>query len=239
MQEEHHCKFKQYIWELPVRWCHWVNVLSIVVLAATGLLIGNPVFIGSSPDAYLMGWIRFIHFVFAYAFAVSVITRMIWTFRGNCYAGWREYFPFFGAAGRAEMKQVFDYYTFRSKHPPETTGHNPMAATAYFAVFCLYWFMILTGFAMYAEHAPGGVMHSLLTPVYALMTSQQMHLYHHLIMWLIFGFIINHVYSAWLMDIKEKGGEISSIFSGYKFTSGEYAVCKSRLWDFFPWKSRK
>jgi len=50
--------------------------------------------------------------------------------------------------------------------------------------------------------------------------------------------VINHVYSAWLMDIKEKGGEISSMFSGYKFTTGEYAVCKSRFWDFFPWKNK-
>ncbi len=100
-------------------------------------------------------------------------------------------------------------------------------------------FMILTGFAMYAEHAPGGTMHSLLKPVYVMMTTQQMHLYHNLAMYLIFGFVINHVYSAWLMDIKEKGGEISSMFSGYKFTTSPYAVCKSRFWDFFPWKSKK
>lgn len=232
-------KFKQYIWELPVRWCHWVNVLSIVVLSATGILIGNPAFIDASADAYLMGWIRFIHFVFAYAFAVSVITRIIWTFRGNCFAGWREYFPFFCASGREEMKEVFAYYTFRRKHPPETTGHNPMAATAYFCVFLLYGFMLLTGFAMYAEHAPGGAMHTLFRPVYWLFTTQQMHLYHHLAMWLIVGFVINHVYSAWLMDIKEKGGEISSIFSGYKFTHNEFAVCKSRHWSFFPWKAKK
>jgi len=232
-------KFKQYIWELPVRWCHWVNVLSIVVLSGTGILIGNPAFVDSSSDAYLMGWIRFIHFVFAYAFAVSVITRIIWTFTGNCFAGWREYFPFFCLSGRAEMKEVFEYYTFQRTHPPETTGHNPMAATAYFFVFLLYWFMLLTGFAMYAEHAPGGIMHTLLRPVYWLFTTQQLHLYHHLAMWLIVGFVINHVYSAWLMDIKEKGGEISSMFSGYKFTHNEFAVCKSRHWSFFPWKARK
>jgi Ni/Fe-hydrogenase 1 B-type cytochrome subunit len=186
-----------------------------------------------------MGWVRFIHFVFAYAFLLSVIARMIWSFRGNCFAGWREYFPFFGPAGRAEMKSVFDYYTFRSKHAPETTGHNPMAATAYFVLFLIYWFMILTGFAMYAEHAPGGTMHSLLKPVYGMLTTQQMHLYHHLAMYLIFGFVINHVYSAWLMDIKEKGGEISSMFSGYKFTTDEVAVCKSRHWTFFPRKSKR
>ncbi|CAH2031025.1 Ni/Fe-hydrogenase, b-type cytochrome subunit [Trichlorobacter ammonificans] len=232
-------KYKQYIWELPVRISHWINVISIVVLSATGILIGNPSFIDVSPSAYLMGWIRFLHFVFGYALAISVISRMIWAFRGNCYAGWREYFPFLCPVGRKEMKEVFAYYTFRSKHVPEITGHNPMAATAYFFVFLIYWFMILTGFAMYAEHAPGGPMHALLKPVYLVLTTQQMHLYHHVAMYLLIGFVINHIYSAWLMDIKEKGGEISSIFSGYKFTSSPYAVCKSRTWELFPWRSRK
>ena len=33
-----------------------------------------------------------------------------------------------------------------------------------------------------------------------------------------YSFIVNHIYSAWLMDIKEHGSEISSMFSGYKFT---------------------
>jgi len=232
-------KYKQYIWELPVRMSHWVNVVCIVMLSVTGILIGNPAFIDSSPTAYLMGWIRFIHFVCAYAFAVSVITRMIWSLCGNCYAGWREYFPFFSKEGRKDMKDVFDYYTFRNSRVPETVGHNPLAATAYFGLFLLYWFMILTGFAMYAEHAPGGVMHSLLKPVYLIFATQQMHLYHHLTMYLIIGFVINHIYSAWFMDIKEKGGEISSMFSGYKFTTSSFAVCKSQNWEFFPWKGRK
>ncbi len=229
-------KYKQYIWELPVRISHWVNAVSIVVLSATGILIGNPTFIDLSPTAYLMGWIRFIHFVFGYALLVSVLARAYWSFAGNCFAGWREYFPFFSAAGRAEMKEVLAYYTFLRKHPPETTGHNPMAATAYFCVFMMYNFMILTGFAMYAEHEPGGIMHSMLKPVYMFVTTQQLHLYHHIGMYLLFGFIVNHVYSAWLMDIKEQGGEVSSMFSGYKFTTKEHAVCKSRDWPIFPWK---
>ena len=229
-------KFKQYIWELPVRISHWVNVICIVILSATGILIGNPAFIDISPTAYLMGWIRFIHFVAGYALLVSVAARAYWSFTGNCFAGWREYFPFFSVEGRVEMKEVFDYYTFRRKHPPETTGHNPMAATAYFAVFMLYCFMILTGFAMYAEHAPGGVMHTLCRPLYLFATTQQLHLYHHIGMYLLFGFIVNHIYSAWLMDIKEQGGEVSSMFSGYKFTSAGNAVCKSRHWSVFPWR---
>ena len=36
-------KFKRYIWELPVRWNHWTNVLCIVVLSVTGFFIGTPV----------------------------------------------------------------------------------------------------------------------------------------------------------------------------------------------------
>lgn len=28
-----------------------------------------------------------------------------------------------------------------------------------------------------------------------------------------------HIYSAWLMDVKEQSGEISSMFSGYKFVA--------------------
>jgi Ni/Fe-hydrogenase 1 B-type cytochrome subunit len=61
-------------------------------------------------------------------------------------------------------------------------------------------------------------MHRILGPMYLLFSTQGMHLVHHLSMWMIFGFIINHIYSAWLMDIKEHGSEISSMFSGYKFT---------------------
>ena len=31
-----------YVWELPVRFYHWINFASVVVLAVTGYLIGNP-----------------------------------------------------------------------------------------------------------------------------------------------------------------------------------------------------
>jgi Ni/Fe-hydrogenase 1 B-type cytochrome subunit len=35
-------------------------------------------------------------------------------------------------------------------------------------------------------------------------------------MWLLIAFVIHHVYSAWLMDVKERDGVMSSIFGGYK-----------------------
>lgn len=211
-------KYKRYIWELPVRWCHWTNVLSIVILAITGFFIGNPVSFGSSASDFTMGWIRFVHFTAAYAFAVSVLSRMIWSLVGNEYAGWKAFFPFLTPGGREKMVKMLRYYMFVDKEVPESVGHNPVATTAYFVLFLLYILMILTGFSLYAEHAPGGVMHKALAPMYSLFSSQGMRLAHHASMWMIFGFIINHIYSAWLMDIKEHGSEISSMFSGYKFT---------------------
>jgi Ni/Fe-hydrogenase 1 B-type cytochrome subunit len=211
------CQYRVYLWELPVRINHWANVLSIITLSLTGLFIGSPRTLGLSPSAYVMGWVRFVHFTAGYIFAVSVFMRIYWSLVGNRYASWRGFFPFLTREGRQQMLEVFRYYIFLSPKVPETEGHNPMAASAYVAAFFCYLTMLVTGFALYAEHAPGGIMHTLFSPLYLLFSNQGLRLTHHLVMWLIFGFIINHIYSAWLMDVKERAGEISSIFSGAKF----------------------
>ena len=211
-------KYKRYIWELPVRWCHWVNMACIVMLSVTGFFIGTPFSFGNSASGYTMGWIRFIHFTVAYLFAVSVISRLIWSFIGNKYSGWREFFPLMTDAGRKKTVKMLRYYMLLDKEVPETIGHNPLATAAYVVLFCLYSVMILTGFALYAQHSPQGAMHKALGFMYSLFSDQGMRLTHHVSMWIIFGFVVNHIYSAWLMDIKEHGSEISSMFSGYKFT---------------------
>ena len=211
------CQYKEYIWELPVRITHWVNVLAIVVLAVTGIFIGSPKTLALDPSHYVMGWVRFVHFAAGYAFAVSVASRLYWSFVGNRYASWKAYFPFVNRAGRKQMKEMFRYYFFLSRNVPETEGHNPLAATAYAGIHALYLVMVGTGFALYSEHAPGSAMHKITAWMFALFSSQQIRLVHHGVMWLILAFVCNHVYSAWLMDAKEHGGEISSIFSGYKF----------------------
>lgn len=167
-------KYKRYIWELPVRWNHWVNVMCIVTLSVTGFLIGTRFSIGYSTSGY--------------------------------------------AKGRRKLIGMLRYYLFLDKDVPETIGHNPLATTIYTTLFYLYIAMILTGFALYALHAPGGPMFKALGFMYHLFSNQGMRLFHHIGMWFVFGFLVNHIYSAWLMDIKEHGSEISSMFSGYKFT---------------------
>ena len=113
-------KFKRYVWELPVRWCHWINVMSIIVLCVTGFFIGTPFSFGSSASAYTMGWIRFFHFTAAYLFTVSVISRVLWSFIGNKYSGWKEFFPLATQKGREKTVRMLRYYLLIDREVPET-----------------------------------------------------------------------------------------------------------------------
>ena len=213
--------YEKYVWEVPVRVTHWVNVLSIAILSVTGFFIGSPHTLALSPSEYVMGWVRFIHFVTGYAFAISVLSRIYWMFMGNEYARWRQFVPWVTPEGRRHMLDTFRYYTFVSKEGPHPVGHNALAGTAYSGVFVLYLVMVMTGFSLYSEQAPTGIMHKSLGWMFALFTNQGMRLTHHMVMWLLIGFVIHHVYSAWLMDIKERGGVMSSIFGGYKAVKGK------------------
>ncbi len=86
--------YEKYVWEIPVRVTHWVNMLAIVILAVTGIYIGSPRTLALSPSQFVMGWIRFVHFVAAYAFAISVLARIYWSLvTRNRYGSWREFFP--------------------------------------------------------------------------------------------------------------------------------------------------
>jgi len=222
---------RYYVWELPVRVCHWVTALCILLLTITGFLIGYPVLVVKSTSAYLMGWVRFIHFVAGYTLLISVITRLLWSLRDHCFSGWREYFPFLHKEGWKDIISMLKFYFFFSRKTPEAVGHNPLAVTAYVGLFMIFYGMFATGFALYAEHAPSGIMHTVLKPVYLLFSSPQLHLYHHLGMWLIICFVINHIYSVWLLDVKEKGGEITSIYSGYKYTTKAHVFSEGRECD--------
>jgi len=212
----------RYVWEWPVRISHWVNAVSIVVLAVTGFYIGNPVLTVTSTQQYVMGWMRAVHFAFAYAFALSILARLIWGFIGNKHARWwPEFLPWATRKGRKNIAATFTYYTFLRKKTPYVVGHNALAAMAYSGVFVLFVLQLVTGFALYGQFAPGGFWASFGSPLLAAFGPQGMRLVHHLIMWLLIGFAIHHVYSSWLMDVKEKNGTLSSIFGGYKFIEPE------------------
>ncbi len=140
-----------YVWELPVRITHWVNVISIGVLTVTGIYIATP-FLGTTGPAsnqYLMGSMRFIHFVTAFVFTASVLFRIYWAFVGNTYARWHQFLPT-NAARRRDARQMLGFYLFLRHEPPAEVGHNPLAGITYVVVFALFLLQIITGFALYS-----------------------------------------------------------------------------------------
>jgi Ni/Fe-hydrogenase 1 B-type cytochrome subunit len=202
-----------YVWELPVRITHWVNVLAIFTLCATGFYIGDPFFGGT---VFLMGTVRFIHLVTAYVLVAGVAARIYWAFMGNRWSSWRVFFPYLTAAGWRDLKHTFLYYTFIRRKPPGDIGHNGLAGLAYSAVYFLLIVQIVTGFALYSVVADGWS-RAMFGWVFLILSPPAARLTHHMIMWLLLGFVIHHVYSALLMDTEERNGIMTSIFSGYKF----------------------
>ena len=68
-----------YVWEFPVRLYHWVNAACVVALGVTGYLIGNPLAISYSSEAYQQywfGWVRFIHSIRVSPALFTSTTRM-------------------------------------------------------------------------------------------------------------------------------------------------------------------
>lgn len=209
-----------YVWELPVRLTHWINTVCIVAFSITGLYIGNPFMHALSADQYIMGWMRFIHFIAGYAFLMSMIIRIYWSFMGNEHANWRVLFPFSAERWR-DLIGGLKFYALLSKKAPFAIGHTATAGLTYLIVFLIFGFEIVSGFALYSVNHSGLLWTLLGGWLTGLLHLQTIRLYHHLAMYVILAFVLVHIYIAWWLDSVEKNGLMFSIFGGYKFISGK------------------
>jgi Ni/Fe-hydrogenase 1 B-type cytochrome subunit len=222
----------EYVWQLPVRITHWVNVLSIAILAITGIYMAHPfvydpnTFFGISwlttlTGGFFMGTVRFIHFVTAFVFTTSVLFRLYWMFVGNKYASWRQYVPV-KRERRRGIRRMFGYYFFARPVPPAMIGHNPLAGMAYTVLLVLYILQILTGFALYSIPFHGGFWPAVFGWVVVVVGISVVRVAHAVLMWMMLAFLVHHVYTAILIDIEEHSGLMSSIFTGYKYISASH-----------------
>jgi len=211
---------REYIWEVPVRLTHWLFVLSIVAFSVTGLYIGSPYLYAVSTKEYIMGWMRFIHFVAAYVFLMSFIIRMYWALMGNKYACFCVWFPFTGKKMREFIDTLKFYLLIRNK-PPDNAGHTALAGFTYFIIYLLFLFEIFSGFALYSVNHTGAIWTVLGGWMTGFMYLPMIRLYHHLVMYVLIAFAILHVYLAIFADSREKNGLLLSIFNGYKFVTGK------------------
>jgi len=211
----------EYVYEAPVRLWHWINAACIVVLAITGYLIGSPLATqpGEASDHFVMGYIRFVHFSAAYIFTIAMIGRAYWALVGNHHA--RELFsvPLTSKVYWTDMLAWVRYYLFIGPTPKPMFGHNPLSRFAMFFIFLLSsLFMILTGFALYGEGAQMGSWQERtfgwVLPL--LGQSNNVHVLHHLGMWVIVLFVMFHIYAAVREEINGRLSLVGAMISGYK-----------------------
>jgi len=213
-----------YVWEAPVRLWHWVMMLAMFVLIATGFLIGvpPPSVGGEAYDQFWFGYIRFLHFAAGYVFTIMFVLRVYWAIVGNKYA--REIFivPYSMLTAKFWNGLIHQalYYLFVYRDSRVYQGHNPLAAAAMFFMYVLgtVW-MILSGFALYGEGTGMGTWQftlftSWLQPLVG--DSQTLHTWHRLGTWYLILFSIVHMYMVVREDVFSRETVISTMVSGWR-----------------------
>jgi len=211
---------EMYVWELPVRFYHWVNALCIVILCATGFIIANPLAIMSGNEATFAFWfgnVRFIHFIAAFVFLFNFMFRIYWGFVGNRFSSWKNFIPY----RKSQWVEIFevikvDILQLKSK-PIESIGHNALASIIYFGLFLAFLIQCLTGFGLYAQMSKAFLpkMFAWVIPLFG--GDLQVRFIHHIFMWFFIIFAIVHVYLVFYHDYIERRGVTSSIIGGWKF----------------------
>ncbi len=203
------------VWQAPIRLIHWVLVATIVVLSLTGFYIGNPTVL-PGVGGNLMATVRAVHIGTGLVFVAALLGRVWFAFTGNQWARWQQFLPIWRERRRLLLPSV-RYYLFLEREAPPVVGHNPLAALTYVLLYGMLAFQALTGVALMAvENRGHGWAWALTGWLVGAVPVPTIRLVHHIVMWLTWGFFINHLYSAMLVDREEKGGEVSSIISGWK-----------------------
>jgi len=209
-----------YVWEWPVRFSHWLMVVSIIALSITGYYMHAPYVAAHGRTAYVMGTMRFVHLLSGFAFTSAILVRMFWFFFANRWSRWNQYIP----TTRRRLSNLFavgKYYAFMAWSPVRYIGHNPMAGAAYAVVYAMAAVEIVTGFALYAQVVHSKVLSFCVGWIPLLIDIQWIREIHFFVMFGFWMFFIHHLYTAILVSVEEENGLMDSIFSGYKFVPEE------------------
>jgi Ni/Fe-hydrogenase 1 B-type cytochrome subunit len=127
-------------WDVPTRWFHWINALSVIGLIVTGLVILNDDALGLSASGKIL--LKRIHVPFGYVMAANLVWRFVWAFFGNRYARWRGILP--GGPGYLTSLRAY-IASFLSGEPEQFVGHNPLARIGVSLLLLLLLVQVATG----------------------------------------------------------------------------------------------
>jgi Ni/Fe-hydrogenase b-type cytochrome subunit len=141
-----------------VRFCHWLNTVSLIVMAASGLQIFRafPSFGSKIPERVLVnvpktltlgGWLGGAlqwHMTFAWIYVATGIFYIAYQiFTGN----YRQ--SLFVPKDLAGVWPMIRHYFFFGRKPAQTEVYNPLQKMAYTSAIVLGLLSVLTGIALY------------------------------------------------------------------------------------------
>lgn len=205
-----------YDWNLTYRLDHWVRVLAIGLLVLTGFYIHWPFLPGGEVGGLaVMAWMRFVHFVSAYALILGIVVRVYLAFNSRFDADWRD----FGLwKNIRNIPDILPYYLFIRDSHQAYRRYNPLQALTYLFWVVLTVFLALTGFALYH----GKVFGLIRSPEafqwvnHLLGGESYTRIWHFLAMWVFILTTAIHVYMAAMTTWIRRDHTFRSMFSGYK-----------------------
>jgi Ni/Fe-hydrogenase b-type cytochrome subunit len=213
-----------YLWHWPIRAMHWAAAASLFLLIVTGFTIGRPYFLpqGEVSGQFFIGWMRLVHFVSAGVLVATAIVRVYWLIAGNQYERLPALFPIRRRDWVNMYRQVKFYLLIHPERAPRYLGHNPLQQVSYTLVYVVGLIMATTGFAMYGQANPAGMIRALTRWVPELLGGMQpVRLVHHVTSWFFLIFVPIHVYLAIRADFLERSGTLSSIITGGRFVPAD------------------
>jgi Ni/Fe-hydrogenase 1 B-type cytochrome subunit len=210
-----------YLWSAPLRAMHWIAAACIIVLTVTGFYIGRPYFMtsGEASAHFLMGRVRFIHFTAAAVLVMTGIVRVYWLFAGNRF----ERLPALFAVTRKNLRRMGRtaraYVTFQPEQDP-MVGHEPLQQIAYTSLYLMVIVAVITGFTLYGQSNPTGIIFRIFAWVPPLLGGlQHVRLIHHVLAWGFIIFALLHIYFTLRSDYVDRVGRVSSIITGGRYVS--------------------
>ncbi|XQW84225.1 cytochrome b/b6 domain-containing protein [Thalassotalea piscium] len=125
-----------YVWSKYLRLFHWLNVISIMLLLAVGLVIFNAKTIGVSVDGKIL--LKTIHVLIGYVFVANLIFRIMLGFFGKGYERWHKTLPF-------AKNFTQELAEFKQNPHKKYKGHNPLGKLMVGALFLCMFTQAITG----------------------------------------------------------------------------------------------
>ncbi len=204
-----------FVWSWALRIFHWTFAISCVVLILTGVYIHYPPITTKWAEfrpQYLMGTLRYYHFVAAYFFMAALAVRFYLMLFGNRYERFTDFLPINRRNIRSFWRSLKFYLYITDEHEWRM-GHTVLAGTIYFALFVAATVMTLSG--LYLLYPDVGWISKM--GVFLFGSIQMARFVHYILHWCFIFFVIVHIYIAIWNDFKAPEAIISGAISGSKF----------------------